>query len=63
MVGGWTLIADAAEACGNAELGDGSCLSYAALTLDGKTVTVRMIGVDRSEGDRIVLSIPVEPTE
>lgn len=55
--GDWFLTADAPGECGNAVLGTGRCLRYMAIVENG-TILVSMIGLDRSEGDPIVYSIP-----
>ena len=57
-VGAWTVTVDAPKACGNAVLGDARCLGYLANAEGGITVIVQMMGLDRAEGDEIVLSIP-----
>jgi hypothetical protein len=56
-VGGWLVIGDAPDSCGNAVLGRGRCLDYIAPTSDGLTFRLQMMGIDRPEGDRIALSI------
>jgi hypothetical protein len=55
--GGWFVTVDAPGDCGNAVLGTGRCLRYMAI-VDGGTVSVSMIGLDRVEADPIVVSIP-----
>jgi hypothetical protein len=55
---GWFLTVDVPGGCGNAVLGRGRCLRYMTIVEDG-TIWVQMIGLDRSEGDPIVYSIPV----
>jgi TolB protein len=56
QVGPWSVMADAEDQCGNAVLGKGRCLNYATATVDG-LLTLQMMGLERHEGDRIVLSI------
>ena len=56
-VGAWTVTVNAPGACGNSVLGDARCLGYLTNVDDG-TLIVRMMGLDRAEGDEIVLSIP-----
>ena len=58
-VGAWTVTVDAPGQCGNGVLGDARCLGYAATAEDG-TLIVQMMGLNRAEGDEIVLSIPLE---
>jgi hypothetical protein len=53
----WWIEYDAPGECGNPELGRARCLGYAARVDEGR-LRVRMLGIDRPEGDRIVLSIP-----
>jgi hypothetical protein len=57
-LGEWVVTINAAGQCGNGILGDARCLRYAARA-DNLTLWVVMIGVDRSQGDEVVLSIPV----
>lgn len=57
-LGEWVVTINAAGQCGNGILGDARCLRYAARA-DNLTLWVLMIGVDRSQGDDVVLSIPV----
>ena len=57
-LGEWVVTINAAGQCGNGVLGDARCLRYAA-RVDNMTLWVIMIGVDRSQGDDVVLSIPV----
>jgi hypothetical protein len=57
-LGEWVVAINAAGQCGNGVLGEGSCLRYVA-RVDNHTLWVNMIGVDRSQGDGVVLSIPV----
>jgi len=61
QVGPWSLVADDADGCGNAILGKGRCLGYAASNQDG-LLRIGMTGLDRAEGDRIALSILDEVT-
>jgi hypothetical protein len=56
-VGDWTVTADAPGECGNAELGSARCLVYHVFVDEG-TLGVQMMGLERAEGDEIVLSIP-----
>lgn len=62
QVGPWTLRTDEPGECGNAVLGVGRCLDYAAVTQDG-VLSLSMIGVERDDGDRIALSILGEDAE
>jgi len=62
QVGPWTLRTDEPGECGNAVLGVGRCLDYAAVTQDG-VLSLSMIGVKRDDGDRIALSILSEDSE
>lgn len=56
-VGPWVVGTDVPDGCGNAILGeDESCLRYSTVTADG-LLSLAMMGLDRSEGDRIALSI------
>ena len=55
-LGDWVVNESGPHDCGNAVLGDGRCLRYYAV-LDGRRVEVFMMGVERSDGDPIVLSI------
>jgi len=57
-LGPWKITADEPGGCGNAVLGSGRCLDY-RVKVEGGVVGVQMMGLDRSEGDRVVLSIPV----
>jgi len=56
-VGDWVVTAGEPGGCGNAVLGPARCLEYHARVDEG-TVGLRMMGMDRVEGDVIVLSIP-----
>jgi hypothetical protein len=60
-VGPWSLVADVDDQCGNLELGNGRCLQYAAVTPDGMTLRLQMIGVEQPEGDEIARSVPLKP--
>lgn len=57
-LGDWVVTINATGQCGNGVLGDARCLRYAARA-DNLELWVLMIGVDRSQGDDVVLSIPV----
>jgi hypothetical protein len=57
-LGEWVVAINAAGQCGNGVLGEARCLRYAA-RVDNHTLWVIMIGVARSQGDDVVLSIPV----
>lgn len=56
-LGPWTINADA-PGCYNAVLGTGRCLDYHA-KVSGGSIGVQMMGIPRSEGDKLVQSIPV----
>jgi hypothetical protein len=56
-VGGWTLTRSSPYDCSNTVLGSAQCLVYHAMVSEG-LLDVQMMGIDRQEGDRIVLSIP-----
>ena len=58
QAGAWTVTADVPDGCGNDIMGTGTCLSYTAVVASG-TYHLQMMGIDRVEGDPIVLSIPV----
>ena len=60
-VGDWLVVVDAPGSCGNAVLGRGRCLDYVAPTRDGLTFGLQMMGIGRPVGDRIALSISLEP--
>jgi hypothetical protein len=55
-VGPWVLYEDA-PGCGNMELGNARCLRYRSLVDEG-VLDLSMMGLTRSEGDSIALSIP-----
>jgi hypothetical protein len=55
-VGPWRVIADAEGGCYNAVLGKARCLDYQTKFGD-HVVTVQIMGLDRSDGDKIVQSI------
>jgi hypothetical protein len=57
-LGPWTITADVQAGCSNAVLGDGRCLGY-SVAVSGGQVGVQMMGIPRTEGDRVVQSIPV----
>lgn len=50
-------MVDSPGECGNEVLGDARCLGHVANVVGG-TLVVQMMGIDRAEGDEIVLSIP-----
>jgi hypothetical protein len=56
-VGPWVVAVDA-PGCGNQVLGQANCLDYYASVTTGR-VGFHSMGLDRTEGDRIVLSIPL----
>jgi hypothetical protein len=58
-VGPWTVTVDAPGACSNYVLGSATCLGYEANAAVG-SVVVQAMGLDRSIGDRIVQSIPLQ---
>jgi hypothetical protein len=51
-------VAVDAPGCGNQVLGSANCLDYYAAATTG-SVGFHAMGLDRTEGDRIVLSIPL----
>ncbi len=55
-LGDWVVSESGPNGCGNAILGQGRCLTYDA-AVDGTRVQVSMMGVERDEGDGVVLSI------
>jgi hypothetical protein len=55
-VGRWTVVADVPKGCGNQILGTARCLDYTA-DVNGGLVGVQMMGIEPSDGDRIVNSI------
>jgi hypothetical protein len=55
-VGPWIVTADVPRGCSNEVLGKARCLDYETATPNGY-LTLLMMGLDRSEGDRIALSI------
>lgn len=55
-VGRWRIVSDVPDGCGNAVLGRGRCLDYQT-KIDHHVITVQMMGLERSDGDRIVHSI------
>jgi hypothetical protein len=57
-VGPWAVIDDVPDGCGNAVMGMGRCVDYQAAASPGQ-VSVQTIGMERSVGDYIVLSIPL----
>ena len=58
-VGRWNVVTDVANQCGNAVMGMGRCLTYQAAAPDG-VVVIRMIGLDRDEGDAIATATPLD---
>ncbi len=58
-VGPWVVAVDA-PGCGNQVLGSANCLDYYAHVGATGTVGFHAAGLDRTEGDRIVLSIPLK---
>lgn len=57
-VGLWTVSVDAPGACGNEVLGTATCLGYDAASSNA-VVGMQAMGIERTEGDRIALSIPL----
>jgi hypothetical protein len=57
-MGSWRVEASGPRGCGNAVLGSGACIDYHA-RVDGGSIGVQMMGVPRSQGDRVVQSIPL----
>ena len=57
--GRWAVTSSGPRDCGNGVLGDARCLRYSA-NLDDGTVSVLMMGLERSEGDPVVQSIPLD---
>lgn len=57
-MGAWTVDESGPSDCSNAVLGAGACIDYHARVAGG-SIGVQMMGVARSEGDRIVRSIPL----
>ena len=57
-VGPWTVAASGPGDCGNLILGPARCISYRAL-VEGGSISIQMMGISRSDGDRIVGSIPL----
>ena len=55
-LGDWVVEESGIHDCGNAVLGDGRCLRYRTVT-EGVSVEVFMMGIERNEGDGIVLSV------
>lgn len=56
-VDGWVETESGPHDCGNAVLGSGRCIDYAG-RVEGGHIGMQMMGITRSEGDRIVRSIP-----
>jgi hypothetical protein len=57
-MGAWTVVVSRPNACGNAVLGTGRCIEYHA-RVDRGSIGVQMMGIPRSQGYRIVQSIPL----
>jgi hypothetical protein len=57
-VGPWVVAVDA-PGCGNQVLGSANCLDYFAHVGPTGTVGFHAAGLDRTEADRIILSIPL----
>jgi hypothetical protein len=57
-LGPWVMAVDA-PGCDNQVLGSANCLDYAAHVGPTGSVGFHASGLDRTEGDRIVLSIPL----
>lgn len=57
-VGPWVMAVDA-PGCGNQVLGSANCLGYYAHVGPTASVGFHASGLDRTQGDRIVLSIPL----
>jgi hypothetical protein len=57
-VGPWTVAAGGPGDCGNLILGPAQCISYRTV-VEGGSLSIQMMGIPRSDGDRIVGSIPL----
>ena len=57
-VGPWTVAAGGPDSCGNMILGPAQCISYRTV-VEGGSLSIQMMGIPRSDGDRIVGSIPL----
>jgi hypothetical protein len=57
-MGAWAVVESGPGDCSNAVLGEGTCIEYHA-RVDGGLIGVQLMGIPRSEGDRIVNSIPL----
>jgi hypothetical protein len=57
-MGAWRVSVSGPDACENPVLGNARCIEYHARVAGG-SIGVQMMGIPRSEGDRIVDSIPV----
>ena len=57
-MGAWVVNVSGPRDCGNSVLGSSRCIDYHA-EVDGGSVGVQMMGLERAEGDRIVESIPL----
>jgi hypothetical protein len=57
-MGPWVVEVSGPSECFNAVLGSGRCLNYHA-AVDGGSLGVQMMGLERAEGDKIVQSIPL----
>lgn len=56
-VGVWTVEYDKPKACGNYIFGGGRCIGYRA-SVDGGSLSVQTMGLERDQADRVVRSIP-----
>jgi hypothetical protein len=57
-MGAWTVEESGPSDCSNSVLGEGVCIDYHA-PVDGGSIGVQMMGIPRSQGDRIANSIPL----
>lgn len=57
-LGRWVVTSSGPRDCGNAVLGDARCLRYGT-HMGGKTIAVLTMGLERSEADGVVRSIPL----
>jgi hypothetical protein len=57
-MGPWVVHVSGPRACSNSVLGTGRCIDYHT-AVDGGSISVQMMGLDRAVGDKIVQSIPL----
>jgi hypothetical protein len=57
-MGPWAVEVSGPGDCGNSVLGSSRCIEYHA-AVDGGSIGVQMMGLERAEGDKIVQSIPL----